>query len=90
MGDLSIKLKIADREYPMKVAMEDEDKVRQVAAMINDKIKDYRSRYRCDDRQDLLAMILFDSMVNQVENHEHENAIEQKVSFLNDLLNNSL
>jgi hypothetical protein len=31
--------------------------------LINDKIKRYREEFGLDDRQDLLAMVAFDSMV---------------------------
>ncbi|BDC99940.1 cell division protein ZapA [Persicobacter psychrovividus] len=90
MGDLSIKIKIADREYPMRVAESDVNKVQKVAELINNQINDYRSKYRCDDRQDLLAMVVFDALMNQVESHEYESTIDQKVSFLNELLDNNL
>ena len=42
MEDLSIKIKIADREYPMKVKLVDEERVRIAGKLINEKIKSYR------------------------------------------------
>ncbi|HEY5822878.1 MAG TPA: cell division protein ZapA, partial [Cyclobacteriaceae bacterium] len=34
MEDLSIKIKIADREYPMKVKLTDEERVRMAGKLI--------------------------------------------------------
>jgi cell division protein ZapA len=56
MEDLSIKIKIADREYPMKVKLTDEERVRMAGKLINEKIKSYREQFGIDDKQDLLAM----------------------------------
>ena len=37
MEELSIKIKIADREYPMKVDAEDEERIRLAGKKINEK-----------------------------------------------------
>ncbi len=39
MKELSIKIKIADREYPMRVVPEDEERIRKAGRVINEKIK---------------------------------------------------
>ena len=70
MEALSVKIKIGDREYPMKVKVEDEAKIRHAGKLINDKIKKYRDEFGLDDRQDLLAMVAFDSMVESMEQNK--------------------
>lgn len=94
MDKLSIKLKIADREYPMKVDPEEEEKVRYAGKLINDKLKSYREQFGIDDKQDLLAMVAFDSIVEkltfQSELKSTDNNIHEKVSYLNQLLSQSL
>jgi cell division protein ZapA (FtsZ GTPase activity inhibitor) len=70
MNTLSIKIKIGDREYPMKVKVEDEAKIRRAGKLINDKLKRYREEFGLDDRQDLLAMVAFDCMVETMESSE--------------------
>jgi len=59
MDELSVKIKIADREYAMKVknALEEE----RVAGRWKDhqwKIKQYRDKFGIDDKQDLLPWCL--------------------------------
>ena len=94
MDQLSIKIKIADREYPMKVKPADEERVRTAGKRINERIKMYREKFGIDDKQDLLAMVAFDSLVDKMELEEsHLNTDEsvlQKVSHLNDLINQAL
>ncbi len=56
MGEISIKINIADRVYPLKVNMEEEEIVRRAAKLINDRIKEYQENYAVRDKQDLLSM----------------------------------
>lgn len=56
MGEISIKINIADRVYPLKVNMEEEEVIRRAAKLINDRIKDYQDNYAVRDKQDLLSM----------------------------------
>lgn len=94
MDDLSIKIKIADREYPMKVKRSDEERIRQAGKAINEKIKHYRSQFGIDDKQDLLAMVAFDCLVDKLKDEENLQVIDQtvveKVNHLNQLVSHSL
>lgn len=87
METLSIRIKIGDREYPMKVKAEDEAKIRHAGKLINDKIKRYRDEFGLDDRQDLLAMVAFDAVVESMEqnliNSEDSELIKSDVERIN-------
>lgn len=94
METLSIRLKIGDREYPMKVKVEDEAKIRHAGKLINDKIKRYREEFGLDDRQDLLAMVAFDCMIesmdqNQINSDESE-LIKSGITRINEQLSSLL
>lgn len=56
MGDISIKINIADRVYPLRVAFEEEEMIRFAAKKINEKINELQENYAVRDKQDLLAM----------------------------------
>ncbi|GHB41422.1 cell division protein ZapA [Mongoliitalea lutea] len=90
METLSIRIKIGDREYPMKVKAEDEAKIRHAGKLINDKIKRYRDEFGLDDRQDLLAMVAFDAVVESMEqnliNSEDSELIKSNVERINQQL----
>jgi cell division protein ZapA (FtsZ GTPase activity inhibitor) len=56
MGEISIKINIADRVYPLKINSEDEENVRKAAKLVNDRLKEFQENYAVRDKQDLLSM----------------------------------
>lgn len=94
MEELSIKIRIADREYPMKVKRTDEERVRTAGRLINEKLKSYREQFGIDDKQDLIAMVAFDCLVDKMaieETHQVvDQAIFEKVKQLNHLVSQSI
>ncbi|UXP30672.1 cell division protein ZapA [Reichenbachiella agarivorans] len=94
MGELSIKIKIGNREYPMKVPAQEEATIRAAGKKINEKLKFYQEQFHIDDKQDLLAMVAIDSYVQLLQSSEtrqiiDETAMEQ-ISKLNQLISESL
>ncbi|NLA15392.1 MAG: cell division protein ZapA [Bacteroidales bacterium] len=53
---LSIKISIADRYYPLRIAATDEEVVRAAAQRINQRIEQFNVKYSGQDTQDALAM----------------------------------
>lgn len=94
MEKLSIKVKIADREYPMKVDIKDEENIRKAGKIINERLRSYRERFGIDDKQDLLAMVAFDSTVEKLkvegETHQMDDTVEHKIEKLNQLISEAL
>ncbi len=94
MEELSIRIKIADREYPMKVKPEDEEKVRLAGRLINERITAYKSQFGIEDKQDLLAMVAFDSLVEKMSSEEKQQAfgkaLAEKVNHLNHIVSQSI
>lgn len=56
MGEISVKINIADRVYPLKIDTDEEEIIRRAAKLINDRIKEYQENYAVKDKQDLLSM----------------------------------
>lgn len=79
MDELSVKIKIADREYPMKVKRTEEERVRAAGKVINEKIKSYKDKFGIDDKQDLLAMVAFDCLVDKLADEENLHVTDQAV-----------
>tara|TARA_R110002049_G_scaffold125972_2_gene281606 strand:- start:1333 stop:1620 length:288 start_codon:yes stop_codon:yes gene_type:complete len=74
--NLSIKVIIANRPYPLTVSNEqEEESIRKAAKRINDILKDYESKYAVKDKQDLLAMCALEFATKSVE-IESKNVIE--------------
>lgn len=83
MESLSIKIKIGDRIYPVKVQPEDEAFVRQAGKILEQRIRHYQKNLRIEDQQDLLAMVAFDCLVEglkmQRQGSSETDALMQKI-----------
>jgi cell division protein ZapA (FtsZ GTPase activity inhibitor) len=56
MNELSIKVNIANREYPLTVKSEEAESVKKAAMAVNERVKEFEKSYSVKDKQDLLAM----------------------------------
>lgn len=94
MENLSIKIKIGDREYPMKVKPEEEQRVRHASKRINEKLRAYREQLGIDDKEDLLAMVAFDCLVSLMKNEqqstEMDSDTENRLNQLEHLISEAL
>ncbi len=94
METLAIRVKIGDREYPMRVKVEDESKIRHAGKLINEKWRKYKEEFGLDDNQDLLAMVAFDCMVESLEtnqlNAEDSEHVKASISHISALLSKAL
>lgn len=94
MTELSIKLRIGNREYPMRVKTEDEERIRLAGKILNEKMKSYRERFGIEDHQDLLAMVAFDCQVEKMKSEENKVSTDEaafsQLKQLNQLISESL
>ena len=56
MDELSIKVVIGGRTYPLTIRREEEEIIRRAAKNINESIENLQQNYAVKDMQDLLAM----------------------------------
>ncbi len=72
---LSIKVQIAERFYPLKIKRQDEEKIRQAARLINDKVLQYKQRYTDKDTQDFVAMAALQFVINMIDCEQQQNVV---------------
>lgn len=69
--ELSIKVNIGDRHYPLKINAGEEEIVRKAAKLINEKAKVYSEVFSVKDKQDAISMaaleIATDALNQRVE-----------------------
>jgi cell division protein ZapA (FtsZ GTPase activity inhibitor) len=85
MSELSIKVNIANRVYPLSVKMEEEEEVRKAAAFINQRLKELESSFGVKDKLDLLAMMALELTIEKGHGAEElasENAEKQIHSLI--------
>jgi cell division protein ZapA len=78
----------------MKVKRHEEEKVRAAGKLINEKLKTYREQFGIDDKQDLLAMVAFDCIVQKQATEETQQDVDQtvfeKVNHLNQIVSQAI
>jgi cell division protein ZapA len=72
---LSIKVQIAERFYPLKIKRQDEEKIRKAARLINDKILQYKQRYTDKDTQDFIAMAALQFVISLLDCEQQQNVV---------------
>ena len=91
---LKIKISIADRVYPLTVALSQEEGLRSASKKIDVMIKQFEENYAVRDKQDVLAMCAL-QFASQVEQKQITNSIDgtetiDRLKKINDLLINYL
>ena len=91
---VSIKVNIAGKEYPLKINSSEEQQVMAVELEINEKLKALQTNYGVKDKQDLLAMFLFQYMMaNKKSNTDSEavnDGLHTKLKDLEEYVSNYL
>lgn len=91
---LSIRLKIADREYPMQTDSDTEGRLRKAAKIINEKVKAYRKEFGIENKQDLLAMVALDYAVESLtlteQDEDTKDLVSHKLDLWNQLIDSAL
>ncbi len=89
---LSIKVQIAERFYPLKIKKQDEEKIRKAARLINDKILQYKQRYTDKDAQDFMAMAALQFVINLLDCQQQQNVVslEEELGILSSELDELL
>lgn len=80
MGKLSIKIKIAEREYPIKAPAHEEGLLRTAGKFINDRLRQYKEQFGIQDKQDLLAMIALDCVVEKLRSEADQAGIQSAIA----------
>jgi len=92
MSELSIKVTIGGRSYPLTIERDEEEKIRKAAVQINENIKDLQDNYAVKDMQDLLAMTALQFSTQQVNasNSVEADKLERAFNEVNEKLESYL
>jgi len=94
MGELSIKIRISDRDYPMRVDSSEEERIRVAGKLINEKLKHFREQFGIDDKQDLLSMTVFDAVMDKLKSDQtttdNESIVQNKIEQIDRILTEAL
>jgi len=92
MSQLSIKVNIAGRTYPLTIERSEEEMIRKAADNINESIKDLKENYAVKDIQDLLAMtaLQLSTKSNTISKEVEDDKVSDELIALNEELSDFL
>ncbi|MBI1306305.1 MAG: cell division protein ZapA [Bacteroidetes bacterium] len=70
-NEISIKVTIEDRHYPLKIDAVEEEFVRSAAKRVNERSKFYQENFSVKDKQDSLALAALDFAVEMASMRHH-------------------
>lgn len=88
-NEISIKVSICDRFYPLRLKTSEEEGVRAAAKKINERVKFYIDNYSVQDKQDALSMVALEFAAEDTKSEAKEldlNPINTKLKELEQLL----
>ena len=83
---ISVKIPVGGRIYPLTIAMEEEESIRKAAKQIDESIMKLRATYAVRDTQDLLAMTALQA-VSELEKDTSDNQLDQCIESLKQIDN---
>lgn len=72
---LSIRVNIADRFYPLKIDISEEERIRKAAKLINDRVLQYKQKYADKDVLDFIAMTALQLVTRLIELEEKQDVL---------------
>lgn len=91
MSELSIRVNIAGRTYPLTIDTDEEEQVRKAAKQIDQKINELKDQYAVNDMQDYLAMVALEMAIqSQDPVTAVPEGLEEKVDSIGQLLHSYL
>jgi cell division protein ZapA len=85
---LSIKINIAKRSYPLQANAEEVEMMRKAEKLINDTLKEFEHSYQVSSVQDLLSMTAFQIAFSLISTQSDatNSQLESSIDKLNELL----
>ena len=87
--EISIKVNICDRFYPLRIKTSEEEGVRSAVNSINERAKHYNQNFSIQDKQDALSMVALEFASGQSKTTAESNdfkTINAKLKRLEQLL----
>lgn len=78
MSELSIKVNIAGRSYPLTIKREEEEAIRKAAKEVDLIVTNFQTNYAVKDKQDLLAMTALQLATKALNSGQGKGAEEQQ------------
>lgn len=82
----SVTIKILKKEYKLKAPEEAIPFLKKAEKVVNDNINSKVKKFGMRDKQDLLAMIAFDAVVQSLHGSDDHIEVEQEINELSEMI----
>lgn len=83
---ISVNIVIGDRNYRVRIDAADEESVRKISKLINDKILEFKSSFAGKDMQDYISMVLLWFVTEQQQGNISASGINEALDNLEALV----
>ncbi len=83
---ISVNIVIGDRNYRVRIEATDEESVRKISKLINDKILEFKSSFAGKDMQDYISMVLLWFVTEQQQGNISASGITEALDQLEELV----
>jgi cell division protein ZapA len=83
---ITANIVIGDRNYRIRIDAADEESVRKISKLINDKILEFKSSFAGKDMQDYISMVLLWFVTEQQQGNISTSGISQALDNLEELV----
>ncbi len=94
MEEISITVRIADRQYKLTIEKEEEEIFRKATKLLADKLMEYAHNYAFKDKQDLLALVALQYTTSSLKFEEQasfkDNELLVKLSEIDQMINQNI
>jgi len=90
MSEVSLKIEIANKEYPLKVTKEDAETIEKAASLIKGKIAEFDKAYTVPDKKDVLAMVFLQTVSEYMKQDQKKTEEISRLQGLLDELNDMI
>lgn len=78
--EISIKVIIGDRQYPLKISSSEEESIRKAAKLVNERSKFYTENFSVKDKQDALAMTALEFATENINSDSQNQLLNSELS----------
>jgi cell division protein ZapA len=90
MADLTIKVNVGNRTYPVTTTASEKETVEQSARLVNETVQSLKEKYAVKDMQDLLAMAALQLASKQAVNTSNANSRTASLEEIEKLVDQAL
>ena len=82
MSEVTLKIEIAGKEYPLKVTKDNADFIEEASLVIKNNLSEFEKKYSITDKKDILAMVFLQTVsevLKERQNKQNELASLKKL-----------